>query len=340
MQPSTVRSQDAHPPTTDLVTEPLDHNRPIIRDRTRGVCLIPQESNDVAGRKLIKIMSLAQARYGVGLLAYLADELPQSPAEFARPTRPAALPERHLGFCTRSRGHHDTLEGDVLDPPRGRSQQEDLPGTTLVDHLLVEFPDPRTVGQEHTEGTPVRDRARVGNSQALRALPAPQRRSGTIVHDSGSEPRELLGRVDPGQQIHDVRKDLGRQLIEVGTASHHRQQVVEIPVVHGAHGHNLLRQHIEGVARNTRVLDQPTLHAIHDHRGLEQLGAMLGKDLAAARFAHLMAGPPDPLETRSDRTGRTNLDHQVDRPHVDAEFKGRCSDEPPQIASLELLLNL
>jgi hypothetical protein len=88
------------------------------------------------------------------------------------------------------------------------------------------------------------------------------------------------------------------------------------------------------------VLDEPVVHALHDHRGLEQVAAVLREDLAPARLAHLVAGPADALQARGDRARRLDLDDEVDRAHVDAQLEREVATRPLQLAPLQLVLDL
>ena len=66
---------------------------------------------------------------------------------------------------------------------------------------------------------------------------------------------------------------------------------------------------------------------------------MLGEQPAPARLADLVAGPADALEAAGHRARRLDLDHEVDRAHVDAELERRRGHEPLQPARLELVLD-
>ena len=88
------------------------------------------------------------------------------------------------------------------------------------------------------------------------------------------------------------------------------------------------------------MLDEPVAHALHDDRGLDQIGAVLGEQLAAARLAHLVAGAADALQAARDRARRLDLHDEVDRAHVDAELEARRAHEPAQAARLQLVFDL
>ena len=78
-----------------------------------------------------------------------------------------------------------------------------------------------------------------------------------------------------------------------------------------------------------------------DHHGrLDQVGAVLGEQLAPARLAHLVAGPADALEAARHRAGRLDLDDEVDRAHVDAQLERAGGDQALEAAALELVLDL
>ena len=76
----------------------------------------------------------------------------------------------------------------------------------------------------------------------------------------------------------------------------------------------------------------------HD-RALEQVGAELREDPPAADVADRVAGAADPLQAARDRLRRLDLDHEVDRAHVDPELERRGRDEARQLAGLEHLLD-
>jgi hypothetical protein len=103
---------------------------------------------------------------------------------------------------------------------------------------------------------------------------------------------------------------------------------------------DLLRQHVERVARDLRLLDRPLLHPLHDHGRLEQVSAELGEDATAGDGGEVVAGTTHALQPARDRLRRLDLDHEVDRAHVDAELEGRGGDEAGDLASLEQLLDL
>ena len=94
------------------------------------------------------------------------------------------------------------------------------------------------------------------------------------------------------------------------------------------------------VARVVGGLDLARLHPL-DHDGrLEQVGPVLREQLAAARRAHLVAGPADALEPAGDRPRRLDLHDEVHRAHVDAELEAGRGDQALEPAGLQVVLDL
>ena len=83
----------------------------------------------------------------------------------------------------------------------------------------------------------------------------------------------------------------------------------------------------------------PFAHPPRDDRALEQVGAELGEDAAARDLAQRVAGAADPLQAAADRLRRLDLDHQVDRPHVDPQLQGRGRHQAGQLPGLQHLLD-
>jgi hypothetical protein len=80
-------------------------------------------------------------------------------------------------------------------------------------------------------------------------------------------------------------------------------------------------QDVERVAGNVGLLDETRGHALRGHRRQHEVAAELREDPSRRRFAHLVPGPADALETARHRRRRLDLHHQVDGAHVDAELE-------------------
>ena len=107
----------------------------------------------------------------------------------------------------------------------------------------------------------------------------------------------------------------------------------------GGHGHDLLGEHVERVARHDRALDQALAHALGDDGALEQVAAELGEDPALGDVADVVAGAPDPLQAGGHRLRRLDLEHEVDGAHVDAQLEARGGDQARQLAGLQQVLD-
>ena len=105
-------------------------------------------------------------------------------------------------------------------------------------------------------------------------------------------------------------------------------------------GHDLLRQHIQRIAQEARRLHVALVHRPRHRRARHQVRAILGKDDAVRRRAHLVARAPDALHAAGDRRRRLDLNHQVDRAHVDAQFERAGRDQRLDLPGLQQFLNL
>ncbi len=335
------RGQHAHPPVADLVAEPLDHDGAVVGHGTGGGRLVGQVEQQVRRGQLVEPGLVAQV--GGGLLGRLrpqrADQLAHGPTQLDRAARAVAVPERHLPRQARCRHHHHPVVGDLVDAPGGGAQQEGLARAALVDHLLVELAHPGAVGQEDAVEPTVGDGAAVRDGQALGTGPAAQGAREAVPHQPRAQLGELLRRVAAAQQVEHRGEHLVGHLVERRGPAHQRGEVVDLPLVERHHGHDLLGQHVERVARHPRLLDQAGLHARHDGGHLEQVGAVAGEDLPPARLAHLVPGAAHALQPPADRTRRPHLHHQVDRTHVDAQLERRGGDEAAHPPGLEVVLD-
>ena len=102
---------------------------------------------------------------------------------------------------------------------------------------------------------------------------------------------------------------------------------------------DLLREHVERVARDPGLLDLAAAHRLRDDGRLEQVGAELGEDAALRGRAELVARTADPLQAARDRLRALDLDHEVDRAHVDPELEAARRDEARDPPRLQILFD-
>ena len=92
-------------------------------------------------------------------------------------------------------------------------------------------------------------------------------------------------------------------MLERGGSCREGVQLVDGVRVHDRRRDDLLRQHIERVPREGRLLDRARMHPLDDHRGLDEVTAVLREEDALAGLADLVTRPPDPLEPAGDAGG-------------------------------------
>ena len=254
------------------------------------------------------------------------------------------MPERELAGLAR-RGRHDhSIVRDLLDPPGRGTERDDLADPALVDHLLVELAHPpagraRIADQEDAVLATVRDRPAARDGHDPRVATSLHDPRDAVPREPGLELGELVGWIGPGQHRQDALERLAPEGLVGHCSGDGRVQVVDGPALHDGHRHHLLGEHVERIARHGRGLDCPGVHAFgHDGR-LEQVSAVLGEDDSARGRIDLVSGPPDPLQPSGDRRRRFDLDHQVDRAHVDAQLEARGGHDRRQAAVLERLLD-
>ncbi len=338
MDPPAERREDAHPPVADLVAEALDDDGPVAREDAGRGLLLGEELEQVAGGQGVEVVvALEDGRVLVdGPAGERADRL----AELLRPADRVALPERDRPGGAGRRGDDHAVAADLLDPPGARPEEERLPGPRLVDHLLVELADPAPVGEGDGEEAAVGDRPGVGHSELPGAPAGGDRPTEAIPVDPGPQLAELGRRVAAVEHVEDVLEELAAQ---VGVGVRPGDEGVELvdrdPVGAGRDGDDLLGEDVERVAGNDGRLDPPFAHHPGEHGALEQVGPELRVDAPLARGPDPVPGPADPLEPAGDRLGRLDLDHEVDRPHVDPELERGGRDQAGELPGLQELLD-
>ena len=175
------------------------------------------------------------------------------------------------------------------------------------------------------EEAAVGDRAGVRDREPPRAGAAADHARRAVPDDARPELGELVRRVAAGEHVEHVL-ELGEG--EVGERIGAADELVQrrdLDLVLGDDGDDLLREHVERVARDLRLLDLAAAHRAGDDRRLEQVGAELREDAALGGRAELVAGAADALQAARDRLGALDLDHEVDRAHVDPELEAAAS---------------
>ena len=317
------RREDADAPVADLVAEALDDDGAIRRHGAGRVLLVAEEREQILRSLLVEGVLARQPLES--LLLGKGDQLPRGfadrLAELVRTPRPLSLPERDQARHPRGGRDEDPVARDLLDPPARCAEEECLAGAGLVDHLLVELTHAATaVDEMDAEQPAVGDRARVRDRELAHATPPLDHSSGAVPDDPGPQLGELVGRIPPGEHVEDVLELDAGEIAEVVGPAHEIVQLVDRDLLVGADGDDLLCEHVERVAWDHRLLDRAGLHALDDDGRLEQVGAELREDTAARDCAELVSRSTHSLQAPRHGLGRLDLDHEVDRSHVDSEL--------------------
>ena len=335
---------DDQPPVAELVAEPLDQQGAVAGQHVGGLDLLGEVVDQVAGRPLVEAV-LAGPGGGLGIRegGELAGEPADRGAELGRAAEGVALPERQpAGHAGRGR-HQDPVVGDVLDPPAGGAEREDVADPRLVDHLLVELADPATRAlasdEEHAEQAAVGDGAAAGDRQPLGAGTAGEGAGDAVPDDARPQLGELVGGVAAGQQVEGRLERAPGQLGERRGPPEQLEEVVDGPGLERGGGDHLLGEYVERVGGHPQRLDRAGPHPLDRDRGLGEVAAVLGEQHAPGHLADLVAGAADPLQGAGDAGRGLDLDHQVDRAHVDAELEAAGGDDAGEPAALEVVLD-
>ncbi len=350
--------EQAQPPVPHLVARALQDQRTIVGQDAGGLLLLGDVGDQVLGRARVEVVLLHQPPPGLGGRGrrQLARQAPQRAAQLHRPRGTVALPERHLSRLARSGDHEHAVALDLHDAPARRAQDEHLARPALEHHLLVELADPtpagatavlrarpparRAVREEYAVEATVRDGARVGDGEAGRPLARADGAAQAVPHQARPQLRELVGGIAAGKHVQHALELCARQPRERGRPPDEREQAVHRLLRARADRHHLLREHVERVHGDARLLDLPLVHGPRDRGRGQEVAAVLGEDGAARDRSRLMPAPPDALQTAGHRRRGLDLDHEIDGAHVDAELQGGRGHDRGQAAGLEVVLDL
>jgi hypothetical protein len=327
VHPAAEGGEHRDAPVAELVGRTFDEDGAIVGDGVHRPELVVEILKQVLGGEAIQPVFALQSRQGCvgGVGAEIPHQLADGAAQLDRPARALAFPERHLARLPWRGRHEHAIVGDLFDAPRGRAEQEGFAGARFEDHLLVELTDARDVAfrarEEHAVEAPVRDRACVGDGHALGALPRDHRAVDAVPGDARPQLRELVRGITARQHVEHALEDPPAQVRVRRRAPDGGEELVHRPAVHRRHGDDLLGQHVEGIARIPRWLDQALGHRPGHGSAGQQVAAELREDDAGAGFADAVPGPADALQSARDRRRRLDLHHEIDGAHIDAELE-------------------
>ena len=244
------------------------------------------------------------------------------------------MPEGHATGDARCRRDEDAVEGDLLDPPARRAEEEDVALLHLEHHLLVELSDAALAllgsGEEDAVQTAIGDRPAARDGDDLRALARAHEAARAVPHDARPQLGELVRRIAPREHVQDALEGAARKLRERGGLVNDALEIFDGPVIHRGHRDDLLRDDVGRIARIAERLDRAVLHALGDRSRRQEVAAVLRDDDPGRRLVDAVTGPSDALHATRDRRRRLDLDDEVDRAHVDAELERARRDKRGQ----------
>ena len=125
-----------------------------------------------------------------------------------------------------------------------------------------------------------------------------------------------------------------------GTAAPDRlEPVVDVERFECGGRHRVLGEDVERVGGDGERLDLAGDHPLDGDGAVHEVGAVFGEHDAAGDLPDLVSGAADPLQAVRHRRRRLDLDHQIDRAHVDSEFEAARRDHAAQPPRLQVVLD-
>ena len=194
--------------------------------------------------------------------------------------------------------------------------------------------------QKHAVQPAIRNRPAVGDRHALGAFARRQRAGDAVPGDARTQFREFVGRVASREHVEHALEDGATQLRKRRGAPDRAKQLVDLPVVHRGHRHDLLRDDVERVPGEARGLDRAIVHRLGDRRAGDEIAAKFREHDPFADRVRVVAAAADALKPAGHRWRRLDLHDEVDRAHVDAELQRGGRDEPAQLSGFQQILDL
>ena len=323
-----------------LVAEVLAYYRPVGGQTALG--LLVYVAREVHARVLVqaKAAKLVLQTPGAAGLLYAPQVSAEEQTGVVGAAHAVPAPEGR-GRAARIAGlDQHPVAGDVDYLPGERAQQEAVAQARLEHVLLVQLAQVCAVLQVHAVIAPVGyGAARLQREQP--AVPvAAEHAVYAVVYQPGALRRVLAVLVVPGQHAQQALQHVARERARGPCAAQHAKRLIHRVLPRHAHGHQLLRRHVQAQARRARALYR-TLPDAARHEGVQQyVLRRAGQKVHPAHLARAMARAPQPLRRARDRRGRAYLQHQVYLAHVYAQLHGAGGAHHAQRAALELPLGL
>ena len=262
-------------------------------------------------------------------LGHLARELLGACGRFAEP-------ERHRRRRA-VRIHHTHRPGDdAADLPRGAAEEEDVARRRFDRPVLVDRADERVVGLgDDAVVTCLRNRTTGRQRCEARTAPRPHLAVDAIAVEIRGNPAAAGGDA-VGDELDDAIEVLACEVRERRRPAHQLEEVVLLPALRGALGHDLLREDVERQHRRVHRVERATSHTCEQRRALDELVAGHRIQTTLRRPTAAVPRAADALQERRDAARRGDLADHLDRSDVDPQLQRCRRDQRAQLAGAEL----
>ena len=339
------RGENADAPVAQFVAAALDEDVAVARNVFGGSGLVFEVAQQVLGREVVEAVFFDEARVGDGpgrgrqFARHFTDLL----AEFGGTSGAVAVPERHLARLAWGGRYEHSVVIDFFDAPRSCAEDYGVAGTALEDHFLVEFAHAgaaRGADEEHTEEATIRNGSAVDDGDAARAFAGGEFVGDAIPGDAGPQVDEIVRGIPAREHVEHAFENAVGQFGEGRGIGDDAEETFFIPWVHADHGDDLLREHVERVARVADGLDAAFVHGLRDGGAGDEIAAIFGEDHGGTDATDIVIGAADTLHAARNRGRRFDLNDKIDRAHIDAEFEGRSRDDTAQGSALEAVFDI
>ena len=222
------------------------------------------------------------------------------PGKFQRTARRLAKPKRNGGRGTARVGHVHLPAADVQDLPRCIAQQEHIAPHALDGEVFVQRADHGFVRfRDHSIRADVGNRAGIGDRRQARPFASLDPLADVVVVEIDASTAGLA--CDAFRQVLDraIKIGAGQTAIGIGSPDE-REQIVDVPVLRGCLGNDLLGEHVERRLRNGDAVQHAATDRPQESQRFAQLIASERKQTPLGREAERVPGPANSLQKCGD----------------------------------------
>jgi len=223
--------------------------------------------------------------------------------------------------------------------PGGIAKKHDVAGEAFHGEILIDRADDvalrfRNNGIESIVGnsTAAGDGGKTSTAATIKAaIHAIVQEVGAIAPTSGVD--AFREHFDDG-----IEFDAGQIAVGIGAADG-GEQVVDSPLLAGAHGDDLLRQDVQRGLGDLDAVEMPVAHSVDERAAFHQFIAGGGKDAAFRNRSVPVTRAANALPGNGDRSSGADLTDQIDGANIDTKFKGCSGDERLDFTGLQFLFS-